>query len=41
MQPKARIAATESLVRKFICRFQTIKAGRIPSVQSPIHMIAE
>jgi len=41
MQPTARMAATESLVRKFICRFQTMKTGRMPSVQSATQEIAE
>jgi hypothetical protein len=32
--PSPRIRATETLVRGFMFRFQTKKAGRIPNVQS-------
>jgi hypothetical protein len=39
--PIARINATDSLVRTFICKRQTTNRGRIPKVQSPTHEMAE
>lgn len=39
--PNARIAATESFVRGFICRFHTREIGRSPRVQSTAQEMAE
>jgi len=41
MAPRARMAATESFVLGFICKFQTREMGRSPSVQSAAQEIAE